>query len=193
MKIAHPSPPTSVRATPLLVEPTKPIDARPRTIRLMFRATRANVELKRRPYRGRRTAGLGEACAAGRFFPNAATVPVAESGRFAHFLEGYKEAGGFSELSRLALGKADEARATGVWRGSAWELWLCLFFAHRAARHTGSDPGHGDALCEALRHALQELRPFDAQRLAARFTPTRFCPAESTSTRAIHRTLARFK
>ena len=95
-----------------------------------------------------------------------------ESGRFAHFLEGYKEAGGFSELSRLALGKADEARARGVWRGSAWELWLCLFFAHRAARHTGSDPGHGDALCEALRHALQELRPFDAQRLAARFTPT---------------------
>jgi len=77
-----------------------------------------------------------------------------ESGRFAHFLDGYREAGGFSDLSRLALTMADEARATGVWRGSACELWLCLFYEHRAARHTGSDPAHGDALCDPLRGRL---------------------------------------
>jgi hypothetical protein len=93
-----------------------------------------------------------------------------ESGRFAHFLDGYKEAGGFSELSRLALAKADEARATGLWRGSAWELWLCLFFEHRAARHTGSGPANGNELCEALRETLQAIKPNEANHLSARFS-----------------------
>lgn len=93
-----------------------------------------------------------------------------ESGRLAHFLNGYREAGGFEELSNLAIGKADEARSTGKWRGSAFELWLCLFFEHRASRHTGSDPGYGDELCEALRVALQALDPRETRELATRLT-----------------------
>ena len=94
-----------------------------------------------------------------------------DSSRLAHFLDGYREAGGFDELSHLAIGKAEEARSTGRWQGSALELWLCLFFEHRAARHTGSDPSNGDALCDALRHALQVLDPTEARSLAAQFTP----------------------
>jgi hypothetical protein len=94
-----------------------------------------------------------------------------ESGRLAHFLDGYREAGGFNELSHLSRIKAEEARSTGRWQGSALELWLCLFFEHRAARHTGSDPRDGDALCEALRRALQVLDPAEARGLAVRFKP----------------------
>nr|WP_155921684.1 SOS response-associated peptidase family protein [Mesorhizobium sp. L2C054A000] len=29
------------------------------------------------------------------------------------------------------------------WYGSARDLWLCLFFEHRAARHTGSEGDEG--------------------------------------------------
>ncbi|MEW9838582.1 hypothetical protein [Mesorhizobium marinum] len=93
-----------------------------------------------------------------------------ESGRLAHFLDGYREAGGFDELCDLAASKAAEARSTGVWCGSALELWQCLFFEHRAARHTGSDPGYGEELCAALRSALLALEPGEARRLATRLT-----------------------
>ena len=92
-----------------------------------------------------------------------------QSGAFAHLIDGYEQAGGFDQLSRLALKKADEARTTGRWQGTARELWLCLFFEHRAARHTGTNPVNGDALCEALRTALQGLSNQQAKRLANRF------------------------
>jgi hypothetical protein len=97
-----------------------------------------------------------------------------QSARFSHFLNGYKEAGGFDPLAHLATAIGEAARDNGYWRGTARELWLCLFFEHRAARHTGSDLSHStyhDALCETLRIALQALDPIDARALAARLQP----------------------
>lgn len=93
-----------------------------------------------------------------------------ESAVLAHFLDGYREAGGLNELSRFAITKAEEFRSTGQWQGSALELWLCLFFEHRAARHTGSEPGHGDELCGALQDALNKLTRREGRLLAKRFT-----------------------
>jgi hypothetical protein len=100
-----------------------------------------------------------------------------ESVRFAHFINGYEEAGGFDELAHLSLKMSDAARKTGRWRGSAKDLWLCLFFEHRAARHTGSEPEGErlerlDALCEALRLGLDALEPKEAQSLSSRFKPS---------------------
>jgi hypothetical protein len=99
-----------------------------------------------------------------------------ESARFAHFLNGYEEAGGFDSLAGLSLAMSERARTTGRWRGSAKQLWLCLFFEHRTARHTGSDPEGEElrrlnALCEALRLALQALDGNQARALALRLRP----------------------
>ena len=96
-----------------------------------------------------------------------------DSARFSHFLNGYEEAGGFDPLARLALAMSERARDTGRWAGSAKELWFCLFFEHRAARHTGSDPESEElerlnALCETLRLALQALDEHEARALASR-------------------------
>ena len=80
-----------------------------------------------------------------------------DSGRFAHFLNGYEVAGGFDPLADLANGMSAEARETGRWRGGALDLWLCLFFEHRAQRHAGSDYSGTpmlEQLCETLRIAL---------------------------------------
>ena len=85
----------------------------------------------------------------------------ATSARFAHLIDGYALAPkmGLGELGAFANGRADRARETGTWEGSAVELWLCLFFEHRRARHSGYDPEGDalaslDALCRALRAAL---------------------------------------
>ena len=84
------------------------------------------------------------------------------SARFAHFLNGYEVAGGFDPLAHLANGMSAEARETGRWRGGALDLWLCLFFEHRAQRHAGSDYSGTpilEQLCETLRIALSNLSP----------------------------------
>lgn len=94
-----------------------------------------------------------------------------QSGRLAHYLNGYEEAGGFMELARLAETLGEVAREKGQWQGAAKDLWSCLFYEHRMARHTGSYPeesAHHDSLCEALRVALQALEPHDARALASR-------------------------
>lgn len=93
-----------------------------------------------------------------------------DSARFAHFLNGYEEAGGFDELANLEGSMSDTERETGRWRGSAHELWMCLFFKHRTARHTGSydaDPAL-DALAESLSTALRRLPTGEALTLAGR-------------------------
>jgi hypothetical protein len=89
----------------------------------MFRPTRANVHLKELDVLDDDLHEWETLALEGDFSQLPQPFLWQESGPFAHFLEDYKEAGGFSELSRLALAKADEARATVVWRGSAWELW----------------------------------------------------------------------
>ncbi|MER8849833.1 hypothetical protein [Mesorhizobium australicum] len=93
-----------------------------------------------------------------------------QSGRFTHFLNGYEVAGGMNSLADLAIAMSDQARKTGKWQGSALDLWLCLFFQHRAHRHTGSEDSDPilDELCEALRVALNQLTPNEAKALSLR-------------------------
>lgn len=80
---------------------------------------------------------------------------------FAHMLNGYVMA------ERLGLGHASEIahaafaryRKAGAWSGSAVELWITLFFQHRADRFTvmlaAPEPQpHLDALCQTLRRQL---------------------------------------
>lgn len=82
------------------------------------------------------------------------------SGVFAHFINPNEVEGGFDGIADLANRLWDDARDTGEWRGDARELWLTLFFQHRAQRHMASDysgtPLHED-LCEALREVLWQL------------------------------------
>ena len=86
-----------------------------------------------------------------------------QSPAFAHVINGYKLA------SRLGLGNAGDfannrvsmAESTGHWEGNALELWICLFYEHRRARHEGDYPTKEylqllDTLCQQLRTALIE-------------------------------------
>lgn len=98
------------------------------------------------------------------------------SARFAHFLNGYDEVGGLDPLGGLCEWHrpiADAQHRTGKWDGTAKDLWLCLFFEHRAARHCGSEAEGPelqrlDSLCEALRIALRRLSGYEARTLASR-------------------------
>ena len=97
-----------------------------------------------------------------------------QSARLAHFLNGYEVAGGFDPLADLANGMSADARQTGRWRGGALDLWLCLFFQHRAQRHADSDYSGTpilEQLCETLRIALNNLSPEEAQEIASRLSP----------------------
>jgi hypothetical protein len=85
------------------------------------------------------------------------------SARFAHLLNGYDIEDSFDALAKLANKRLLHAERHGVWKGSARELWLCLFFEHRLWRHGGAEfmPPEAeaslDALCETLRRRLVEL------------------------------------
>lgn len=93
-----------------------------------------------------------------------------QSSRFAHFLDGYEVVGGIDPLADLSSTISAQARKTGKWEGSALDLWLCLFFQHRAHRHMGSEDSDPilDELCEALRVRLSRLSPAEAKALASR-------------------------
>jgi len=69
-----------------------------------------------------------------------------QSARLAHLLNGYaaSRALGLGDLHGWANERADEAARTGSWRGSAIELWLCLFYEHRRWRHFGEEPEGGE-------------------------------------------------
>ena len=80
---------------------------------------------------------------------------------FAHMLNGYEMAErlGLGHASQVAHAASDRYRETGTWPGSAVELWITLFFQHRADRFTvmlaAPEPQpHLNALCKALRRAL---------------------------------------
>jgi hypothetical protein len=92
------------------------------------------------------------------------------SGRFAHFINVHEVPGGFDAIARLAIGMSTRARETGVWHGNARDLWLCLFFEHRAQRHAASDYSGTpmlEQLCEALRIALNDLDREEAEGLVS--------------------------
>jgi hypothetical protein len=80
-----------------------------------------------------------------------------QSARFAHMINGYAIMG--DALGDLANERLEEAEAQGTWRGTAKELWLCLFFEHRRWRHFGESPSGKElkvlnALCQELRKKL---------------------------------------
>lgn len=82
-----------------------------------------------------------------------------QSARFSHFINGYEIAGGMDRLTHLYFNAREIAYATGRWPGGVTDLWLCLFYEHRIARHTGSEPegeelSLANQLCEQLRAAL---------------------------------------
>lgn len=95
------------------------------------------------------------------------------SARLAHFLNGYEETGGVEQLLAITGKLSARALETGFWDGSAYELWLCLFFEHRRVRHGGYAPegeelAHLDGLCAALRAALVALDPQESRALAGK-------------------------
>jgi hypothetical protein len=84
------------------------------------------------------------------------------SAGFAHLLNGYEEAGSFEECSATAQRAEARFQATGQWLGTPLDLWITLFFQHRACRHSGWDLQgerlvHYDALCATLRRELQSI------------------------------------
>lgn len=94
-----------------------------------------------------------------------------DSIEFAHLIQGYEVAKtiGITELGDFANAKLRHAESTGGWAGTPLELWLCLFFEHRRARHGGGSESYAegahpllDALCGELRACLQRLPREDA-------------------------------
>ncbi len=86
-----------------------------------------------------------------------------QSAAFAHVINGYELAPslGLGDVSEFANARSTAAHRTGTWEGSALELWICLFFEHRRARHSGYEPEGDhlrllDALCQRLRAVLIE-------------------------------------
>jgi hypothetical protein len=80
---------------------------------------------------------------------------------FAHLIDGYRLAQqeGLGDLQDFYWTSLAEAKRTGSWSGTALELWLSLFAAHRANRHGGYEPQGEDRrrldrLCRALRSGL---------------------------------------
>ena len=93
-----------------------------------------------------------------------------QSSRFAHFLDGYREAGGFNRAESPSGRQGGRGAAHRQMAERLGVVAVSVLRASRGAPH-GSDPSNGDALCDALRHALQVLDPTEARSLAARFTP----------------------
>lgn len=103
--------------------------------------------------------------AAGDFSSIPAPFSWLNSVEFAHLIHGYDAAKtlGIGDLGPFANAKLDAANLSGEWSGTAAELWLCLFYEHRRARHAGepesyaSDATELDTLCETLRVKLQQM------------------------------------
>lgn len=86
-----------------------------------------------------------------------------QTSEFAHLIHGYRvsESLGLGPLRIWANQRINEARRANQWRGTAIELWLCLFYEHRRYRHMGEGDPAGpdldllDQLCSELRARLQ--------------------------------------
>lgn len=105
--------------------------------------------------------------------------------KFAHLINGYEAARtlGITELGEFANAKLAHAEASGRWTGTPLELWLCLFFEHRRARHGGEPESYSegphpvrDALCRELRAGLQHLSRFEQNEVAGWLARTAFEP-----------------
>ena len=121
------------------------------------------------------TVGWVEEVRKGRFETIPAPFRWVDSVRFAHLIDGYSAALelGITKLADFANAKLQNAEAQGHWSGTPIELWLCLYFEHRRARHSGEPEEYADgphlihdALCYSLRAALQRLSEFERQQIA---------------------------
>lgn len=122
-----------------------------------------------------------EKAAAGDFSAIPDPLRWADSAKLAHFLNGYEVMGGFEPLANLATRMMDYRTRNGRWGGNAIELWLCLFFQHRAVRHTGEEQTLErlkllDDLCQELREALRQLGPNEVKDLIVLFSPNDAAP-----------------
>jgi hypothetical protein len=96
--------------------------------------------------------------------------------QFAHLIKGYEITGGVVECAAVSERVERHYRCTGEWQGSPLDLWLALFFQHRACRHSGWDLEEDeyvvfDSLCDALRAKLIRLTPAERESLVALFRP----------------------
>ena len=80
---------------------------------------------------------------------------------FAHLIDRYRlpKQEGLGDLQDFYWTISAEAERIGIWSGTALELWLALFAAHRAIRHGGYEPQDEyrrrlDDLCRGLRDSL---------------------------------------
>ena len=93
-----------------------------------------------------------------------------DSGRFAHFVNVAEVPGEFDGVCEIAMRISDRARETRQWQGSAYDLWLTLFYQHRLQRHLAMDDNYDpalDDLCERLRVELFALTPTQAKAAVA--------------------------
>ena len=65
------------------------------------------------------------------------------------------------------------------WIGTATDLWIALFMAHRGARHRGYPPcraeqGLLDRLCNSLRYALTQVGPVEREHLVSAMKNAKF-------------------
>ena len=81
-----------------------------------------------------------------------------------HLIDGYRLTGGVSECAAVHRRVLAHYRVTRRFSGTALDLWIALFFAHRSFRHSGETPDDAemtvlDRLARALRRALLRLGP----------------------------------
>jgi len=101
---------------------------------------------------------------AGDFSAIPPNIDFEHSVKLAHFIDGYELAGGHmncSAITRRLLRRSRMGLRTG---GSALDLWIAIFFAHRGYRHAGAWPEGAelmalDRLVAELRAALLALKP----------------------------------
>jgi hypothetical protein len=98
------------------------------------------------------------------------------SATIAHFIEGYEIVGDaplglqdFVNEARVV------AKATGNWRGTARDLWLCLFGEHRRARFFDDRPSGENLailnkLCATFAQSLHDLSSDECRDLVPLFT-----------------------
>jgi hypothetical protein len=87
-----------------------------------------------------------------------------QSAEFAHLINCYELTGSAEACARIRRRVLAEIRSTGLSTASPLEIWVALFFEHRAYRHSGYGPGDEervclDLLCERLRVQLLSLTP----------------------------------
>lgn len=85
---------------------------------------------------------------------------------FAHLIDGYRlcELAGLGDPFAYAERGLGLAQQSGIWEGTALELWVSLFLEHRRWRFADREPAPEqirilDALCKRLATTLEETVP----------------------------------